>query len=149
MCNDATPQSQIKYQWTRPHIDGLVQDCSNSIADALELLQSCTKPSLCCYHPPALSISAHSLVDGLMQDCSNSIADALELLQSCTKPSICHLPALSISAQSVVPPPMLAGHMAPGGLCCSLPSAVFVTSVVYGVPIACVLSEHSTTEIHS
>ena len=25
--------------------DGLVQDCSNSIADALELLQSCTKPS--------------------------------------------------------------------------------------------------------
>ena len=27
------------------HIDGLVQDCSNSIANALELLQSCTKPS--------------------------------------------------------------------------------------------------------
>ena len=26
-------------------IDGLVQDCSNSIANALELLQSCTKPS--------------------------------------------------------------------------------------------------------
>ena len=25
--------------------DGLVQDCSNSIANALELLQSCTKPS--------------------------------------------------------------------------------------------------------
>ena len=24
--------------------DGLVQDCSNSIANALELLQSCTKP---------------------------------------------------------------------------------------------------------
>ena len=24
------------------HIDGLVQDCSNSIANALELLQSCT-----------------------------------------------------------------------------------------------------------
>ena len=28
------------------HIGGLVQDCSNSIANALELLQSCTKPSL-------------------------------------------------------------------------------------------------------
>ena len=28
------------------HIDGLVQDCSNSIANALELLQSCTKPSI-------------------------------------------------------------------------------------------------------
>ena len=28
-------------------IDGLVQDCSNSIANAIELLQSCTKPSKC------------------------------------------------------------------------------------------------------
>ena len=28
------------------HIDGLVQDWSNSIANALELLQSCTKPSI-------------------------------------------------------------------------------------------------------
>ena len=28
-------------------IDGLVQDSSNSIADAMELLQSCTKPYIC------------------------------------------------------------------------------------------------------
>ena len=28
------------------YIDGLVQDSSNSIANALELLQFCTKPSL-------------------------------------------------------------------------------------------------------
>ena len=28
------------------HIDGLVQDCSNSIANAMELLQSCNKPSI-------------------------------------------------------------------------------------------------------
>ena len=28
-------------------IDGLVQDCSNSIANALALLQSCTKPLVC------------------------------------------------------------------------------------------------------
>ena len=28
------------------HIDGLVQDCSNSIANGLELLQSCTKQSI-------------------------------------------------------------------------------------------------------
>ena len=28
-------------------IDGLVQECSNSIAKALELLQSCTKPLIC------------------------------------------------------------------------------------------------------
>ena len=27
-------------------IDGLVQDCSNSTANALELMQSCTKPSI-------------------------------------------------------------------------------------------------------
>ena len=28
------------------HVDGLVHDCCNSIANALELLQSCTKPSI-------------------------------------------------------------------------------------------------------
>ena len=28
------------------NIDGLVQDCSNSIANAMELLQPCTKPSI-------------------------------------------------------------------------------------------------------
>ena len=30
------------------HFDGLVQDCSNSIAFAMELLQSSTKPSIYC-----------------------------------------------------------------------------------------------------
>ena len=30
------------------HVDGLVQDCSNSSALAMELLQSCTKPSMSC-----------------------------------------------------------------------------------------------------
>ena len=29
------------------HIDGLAQDCSNSSALAMELLQSCAKPSIC------------------------------------------------------------------------------------------------------
>ena len=33
----------------QPHIDGLLQDCSNSIADTLELLQSCTKTSIYTY----------------------------------------------------------------------------------------------------
>ena len=28
------------------YVDGLEQDCSHSIANALELLQSCTKPSM-------------------------------------------------------------------------------------------------------
>ena len=36
--------SPIYQPWE--HINGLVQDCSNSIANALELLQSCTKPSI-------------------------------------------------------------------------------------------------------
>ena len=31
---------------TQKHIDDLVQDCSNSSALAMELLQSCTKPSI-------------------------------------------------------------------------------------------------------
>ena len=30
-------------------IDGFVQDCSKSIVVAMELLQSCTKPSIYCY----------------------------------------------------------------------------------------------------
>ena len=34
------------------HIDGLVQDCSISIANALELLQSCAKPSIWWHHRP-------------------------------------------------------------------------------------------------
>ena len=34
-------------RYTARYIDGLVQDYSNSIANALELLQSCTKPSIC------------------------------------------------------------------------------------------------------
>ena len=31
------------------HFDGLVQDCSISIANALEILHSCTKPSIWCW----------------------------------------------------------------------------------------------------
>ena len=31
------------------YIEGLVQDCSDSIANALELLQSCIKPSILNY----------------------------------------------------------------------------------------------------
>ena len=46
-------QSVITSRWFvtstqgHPHVDDLVQDDSNSIANALELLQSCTKPSIC------------------------------------------------------------------------------------------------------
>ena len=39
----------IQFEVITRYFDSLVQDCSNSIADALELLQSCTKPSIWCY----------------------------------------------------------------------------------------------------
>ena len=37
------------------HVDGLVQDCDNSSALAMELPQSCTKPSMYCYQKPILT----------------------------------------------------------------------------------------------
>ena len=39
----------LSWSWIS-HIDGLAQDCSNSSALAMELLQSCTKPSICNCH---------------------------------------------------------------------------------------------------
>ena len=41
---DSSPNNV--HQGTCPYIDGLVQDCSISIAIPLEILQSCTKPSI-------------------------------------------------------------------------------------------------------
>ena len=38
------------FKWESSYSDGLVQDCSNSSANALELLQSYTKPSICFCH---------------------------------------------------------------------------------------------------
>ena len=35
------------YGAVRDYFDGLGQDCSISIANTLEILQSCTKPSIC------------------------------------------------------------------------------------------------------
>ena len=35
---------------TDGHIDGLAQDCCNSIANALELLHACIKPLICSSH---------------------------------------------------------------------------------------------------
>ena len=49
---DATLDNLLNNQVTsdfiyqEAHVDGLVQDCSNSSALAMELLQSCTKPSM-------------------------------------------------------------------------------------------------------
>ena len=43
--------------------DGLVQDCSISIANALELLQSCTELSICCQ---TYGVSNHQPLDYLL-----------------------------------------------------------------------------------
>ena len=47
------------------HIDGLVQDCSISIANTLEILQSCTKPSI--YHLSLSEISWYYGMDKQLQ----------------------------------------------------------------------------------
>ena len=45
-CEQRSISMQVADEITDAYIDGLVQDCSNSIANALELLQCCTKPSI-------------------------------------------------------------------------------------------------------
>ena len=42
----AATQVRVALQQYYVHVEELVQDCSNSIALAMELLQSCTKPSM-------------------------------------------------------------------------------------------------------
>ena len=77
----------ILIYWSQvQHINGSVQDCSNSIANALELLQSCRYAGDILTDFKYWSLVQH--INGSVQDCSNSIAYALELLQSCTKPLI-------------------------------------------------------------
>ena len=42
--SDENTNNQPNYNWISHNVDGIEEDCSNSIANALELLQSCTKP---------------------------------------------------------------------------------------------------------
>ena len=49
------------------HIDCLVQDCSNSIADALELLQSCTKPLIYCTQMDAYDTNQYMCIQKHLQ----------------------------------------------------------------------------------
>ena len=43
-----SPNLQTVKEGGQDYFNDLVQDCSNSSALAMELLQSCTKPSTCC-----------------------------------------------------------------------------------------------------
>ena len=54
-------QDHCKQQISDNYINGLVQDCSNSTANTLELLQSCTKSSMCsCQHVKYIHIQIAS-----------------------------------------------------------------------------------------
>ena len=44
-CMDCIWDERESSMLMHDNMDGLVQDCSNSIANTLQLLQSCTKPS--------------------------------------------------------------------------------------------------------
>ena len=46
---------QVKNTYSALHIDGLVQNCSDSIANALDLMQSFFKPSTYSEHMPITS----------------------------------------------------------------------------------------------
>ena len=59
-----------------------MQDCSNSIANGLELLQSCTEPSTYGFHLEGYTPNNKDPLNGLVQE----FANALELHLSCTNP---------------------------------------------------------------
>ena len=54
------------------HLDGLVQNCSNSIANALELLQSCTKPSIWSLIQSNTVLMRSNITGYSVQHCSDS-----------------------------------------------------------------------------
>ena len=55
---------------THHEIDGLVQDCSNSSALAMELLQSCTKPSELRYPKHQTAVTLPSPAPGNREQCA-------------------------------------------------------------------------------
>ena len=81
-------------------IDALAQDCSNSIANALELLQCGTKPSIClfvrfscrnyCIHVTSMCYVTSSLENKTLELMNSN------LLSGCVK-KICHWPGPSFS----------------------------------------------------
>ena len=91
--NDNWHHLKVRGRISELHIDGLVQERRNSIANALELRLSCTNPST--YKIQTIPLDPKSWgriselqIDGLVQERRNSITNALELRLSCTNPSI-------------------------------------------------------------
>ena len=59
LCESILPYIRACDTLHKGYIDGLVQDCSNSIANALELLQSCTKPSIWSHDPNLVKLEIY------------------------------------------------------------------------------------------
>ena len=70
------------------HVDGLVQERHNSIANALKLRLSCTNPSMPCGSHCRAIILVPCHLDGLVQERRDCSALAMELYLSCINPSI-------------------------------------------------------------
>ena len=68
---------------TEAYIDGLAQDCSNSYSSALalELRQSCPKPSICPFCRTLLATESRELL--VMTDSSNGLAPVRHPDQTC------------------------------------------------------------------
>ena len=60
------------------HFNGLVQDCSISIANALEILQWYIKPSICDTHPYDFNLFIHVVAD--VQACNSTTHAACTVL---------------------------------------------------------------------
>ena len=54
-----------KLIWAALYVDDLVQDCSISIANALEILQSCTEPLMCSEPPTWAHFNIKSIFPGI------------------------------------------------------------------------------------
>ena len=64
--DNTIPNRRLCDKIKQEYIDVLAQDCGNSIADALELSQSCIKPSICRVRRNTIK-TASEHIEGLVQ----------------------------------------------------------------------------------
>ena len=58
---NSNPTRAFSFMHLHEYVDGLVQDCSNSIANALELVLPCANPSMCTVVTRAICLLARPL----------------------------------------------------------------------------------------
>ena len=91
-CWITSPNAGLMSRHCNADIEVLVQDCSISVANALEILHSCTKPSICV--PPfsfyvMLTGSSSVYIDAFLtgeMDAVSSLADGKDTTQSEDRP---------------------------------------------------------------